>query len=144
MKIRLIAFAMCFIFPLTAFAENGKVASIRQDQKAPFTGFLFDPTAFAKIEADKQTLIEKCELEKKLLGDKCDADKKFLNETCLLEKDKLLKTNEILLKGKDDEITRLNDVIKDLKPTNKGLWFGLGTAAGLVVSFTTIYLVKKL
>ena len=70
---------MCFLFPLTAFAD-GKIASIKETQKAPFTGFLFDATAFAKIEADKQTLIEKYELEKKLLVEKCAAEKDFLNK----------------------------------------------------------------
>ena len=144
MKSRIIAFIMCFLFPLTAFAEGGKVASIRQEQKAPFTGFLFDATAFAKIEADKQTLIEKYELEKKLLVDKCDAEKKFLNDTCINEKDVLNKTNDIIVKGKDEEITRLNNVIKDLKPTSKGLWFGLGVAGGIAISLTTVYLVKNL
>ena len=72
---------MCFLFPLSAFAEGGKIASIKENQKAPFTGFLFDAPAFAKIEADKHTLIEKYELEKKLLADKCEAEKKFLNES---------------------------------------------------------------
>ena len=67
---------MCFLFPLSVLADDGKLASIKENQKAPFTGFLFDPTAFAKIEADKQFLIEKCIAEKKLLTDKCDADKK--------------------------------------------------------------------
>ena len=141
---KIIAFILCFLFPLSVFADNGKVASIRESQKAPFTGFLFDAAAFAKIEVDKQTLIEKYELEKKLLGDKCDAEKKFLNDTCINEKDVLNKTNDIVVKGKDEEIARLNNVIKDLKPTSKGLWFGLGVAGGIAISLTTVYLVKNL
>lgn len=144
MKTKAIAFIMCFLFPLTAFAEGGKVASIKENQKAPFTGFLFDPAAFAKIEADKHTLIEKFELEKKLLGDKCEAEKKFLNETCINEKDVLVKTNDIVLKGKDEEITRLNKIIADMAPPNRGLWLGLGAAAGIAISLTTVYLVKNL
>ena len=134
---------MCFLFPLAAFAD-GKIASIKETQKAPFTGFLFDPTAFAKIEADKQTLIEKYELEKKLLVEKCAAEKDFLNKTCVNEKDALGKSYDVVLKGKDDEIARLNAIIADTKPTSKGLWFGLGTAAGIAISLTTVYLVKKL
>ena len=134
---------MCFLFPLTAFAD-GKIASIKETQKAPFTGFLFDPTAFAKIEADKQTLIEKYELEKKLLAEKCAAEKDFLNKTCVNEKETIEKSNAVVLKGKDEEIARLNAIIADTKPTSKGLWFGLGTAAGIAISLTTVYLVKKL
>ena len=141
---KIIAFILCFLFPLSAFADNGKVASIRESQKAPFTGFLFDAAAFAKIEVDKQTIIEKYELEKKLLIEKCEAEKKFLNETCINEKDVLVKTNDVVLKGKDEEIARLNKVIADLKPTSKGLWFGLGVAGGIAISLTTVYLVKNL
>ena len=140
---KIIAFIMCFLFPLTAFAD-GKIASIKETQKAPFTGFLFDPTAFAKIEADKQTLIEKYELEKKLLVEKCAAEKDFLNKTCVNEKETIEKSNAVVLKGKDEEIARLNAIIADTKPTSKGLWFGLGTAAGIAISLTTVYLVKKL
>jgi aconitase B len=141
---KIVAFIMCFLFPLTALADEGKLASIKESQKAPFTGFLFDPTAFAKIEADKQFLIEKCTAEKKLLADKCDADKKFLNDSCAIEKDKILKSDQIIIKGKDDEITRLNKLIEDMHPPSKGLWFGLGAAAGVAISLTTVYLVKKL
>ena len=141
---KIIAFILCFLFPLSAFADNGKVASIKEGQKAPFTGFLFDATAFAKIEVDKQTIIEKYELEKKLLIEKCEAEKKFLNETCINEKDVLVKTNDVVLKGKDEEIARLNKIIADMAPPNKGLWLGLGAAAGIAVSLTTVYLVKNL
>lgn len=141
---KIIAFILCLLFPLSAFADNGKVASIKEGQKAPFTGFLFDATAFAKIEVDKQTIIEKYELEKKLLIEKCEAEKKFLNETCINEKDVLVKTNDIVLKGKDEEIARLNKIIADMAPPNRGLWFGLGAAAGIAVSLTTVYLVKNL
>lgn len=143
MKTRLIALIMCFVFPAVSFAD-GKIASIKEGQKAPYTGLLLDPTAFAKIEADKQAIIEKCELDKKLLLERCEVEKKYLDELCLIEKEKNQKTYELVLKGKDIDIKRLNDFIKDNPPTNKGLWFGLGTAAGVVVGFTAVYLVKKI
>lgn len=139
-----VAIIMCLLFPLSVFAEEGKLASVKENQKAPFTGFLFDPTAFAKIEADKQFLLEKCAAEKKLLTDKCEADKDFLNKTCANDKDTIQKTNLVIVKGKDDEIARLNGIIADTKPTSKGLWFGLGAATSIVVGLTTVYLVKKL
>lgn len=139
-----IAIIMCLLFPISVFADEGKIASIKETQRAPFTGFLFDPTAFAKIEADKQFILEKCAAEKKLLADKCEADKKFLNDSCAIEKDKIVKSDLVLLEGKDLEIARLNKVIGDMAPPNKGLWIGLGAFAGVAVSLTTVYLVKKL
>ena len=138
-----IAVLICILFPLSAFAD-GKVASIKEGQKAPFNGFLFDAAAYATIEADKQTLIDKFELEKKLLADRCVAEKDFLNKTCNNEKDALGKSYDVVLKGKDEEIGRLNKIIEDMRPPNKGLWFGLGAATSIVVGLTTVYLVKKL
>lgn len=138
-----IAVLVCILFPLSAFAD-GKVASIKEGQKAPFNGFLFDAAAYATIEADKQTLIDKFELEKKLLADKCVAEKDFLNKTCNNEKDALGKSYDVVLKGKDDEIGRLNKIIEDMRPPNRGLWIGIGAAAGVAVTLTTVYLVKKL
>ena len=83
-------------------------------------------------------------MEKKLLADKCNAEKEFLNKTCANEKETIEKTNIVVVKGKDDEIARLNKIIEDMRPPNRGLWIGIGAAAGIAVSLTTVYLVKKL
>lgn len=139
---KIIAFILCFMFTTPAFAD-GKVASIKEGQKAPFNGYLFDPTAFATIEIDKQQLIKKCELEKELLTKKCDGECTFLKDSCKNEKETLEKTLKIQLDSKDKEIERLSKIVLEPKPS-RGLWFGLGAASGLVVTLTTVYLVKKL
>jgi len=130
------------MFATPAFAD-GKVSVLKQDQKAPFGGYLFDSVAFATIEADKEAIIKKCELDKDFLIKKCDGQCKFINDTCKVEKDTMDKTFKIQLNSKNEEIERLNKLLIETK-TNKGLWFGLGAAAGIVVSLTTVYLVKKL
>jgi hypothetical protein len=129
-----------FITP--AFAE-GKVSVLKEGQRAPFDGYLFDPVAFATIEADKEAIIKKCELDKDYLIKKCDGECKFINDTCKLEKETIEKTFKVQLDSKSQEIDRLNKLLIETK-TNKGLWFGLGAAAGIVVSLTTVYLVKKI
>ena len=139
---KIIVFILCFMFTTPAFAD-GKVASIKEGQKAPFNGYLFDPTAFATIEIDKQQIIKKCELEKELLTKKCDGECTFLKDSCKNEKETLEKTLKIQLDSKDKEIERLSKIALEPKPS-RGLWFGLGAASGLVVTLTTVYLVKKL
>ena len=139
---KIIVFILCFMFTTPAFAD-GKVASIKEGQKAPFNGYLFDPTAFATIEIDKQQIIKKCELEKELLTKKCDGECTFLKDSCKNEKETLEKTLKIQLDSKDKEIERLSKIVLEPKPS-RGLWFGLGAASGLVVTLTTVYLVKKL
>ena len=139
---KIIALILCFMFATPAFAD-GKVASIKEGQKAPFNGYLFDPTAFATIEIDKQDIIKKCDLDKELLAKKCDNDCTFLKDTCKIEKDTIEKTMKIQLESRDKELERLNKIILESK-TNRGLWFGIGAASGLVFTLTTVYLVKKL
>ena len=139
---KLIALILCFMFASPAFAD-GKVSILKQDQKAPFGGYLLDSVAFATIEADKEAIIKKCELDKDLLTKKCNGECTFLKDTCKVEKETLEKTLKIQLDSKDKEIKRLSEILLEPKPS-RGLWFGIGTAAGVVVSLTTVYLVKKL
>jgi len=130
---KIIVFILCFMFATPAFAD-GKVASIKEGQKAPFTGYLFDPAAFATIETDKELLIKKCEADKEFLVKKCDGECKFINDTCKLEKETLEKTFKIQLDTKNDEIKRLNEIINGHKPVSRGLWFGIGATVGVVVT----------
>ena len=139
---KIIAFILCFMFTTPAFAD-GKVASIKEGQKAPFNGYLFDPTAFATIEIDKQDLIKKCELDKELLTKKCEGECTYLKDSCKNDKDTLEKNFKIQLDSKDKELERLNKILLEPKPS-RGLWFGIGATAGLVFTLTTVYLVKKL
>jgi len=139
---KLIALILCFMFTSPAFAD-GKVSVLKQDQKAPFAGYLLDPTAFATIEADKEAIIKKCELDKDLLSKKCNSECTFLKDSCKNEKEMLEKTLKIQIDSKDKELDRLNKLLIEQK-TNRGLWFGIGAATGIVVSLTTVYLVKKL
>jgi len=144
---KIIAIILCLmILPMTVFADvvaAPKVASIKEGQKAPFTGYLFDSAAFATIEIDKQEIIKKCELDKELITKKCNGECTFLKDSCKNEKETLEKTLKVQFDSKDKEIKRLSEILLEPKPS-RGLWFGIGTAAGVVVTLTTVYLVKKL
>ena len=127
-----IAFILCSIFAIPAYAD-GKVAVMKEGQKAPFTGYLFDPTAYATIETDKQELIKKCELDKDLLSKKCDGECTFLKDTCKNEKETLEKVLKIQLEAKDKEIDRLLKITLEPRPS-RGLWFGIGAGVGVIIT----------
>lgn len=129
---KLIAFILCFMFATPAFAD-GKVASIKEGQKAPYNGYLFDPTAFATIEVDKQELIKKCELDKELLLKKCDGECTFLKDSCKNEKESAEKIFKIQLEAKDKEIDRLLKITLEPRPS-RGLWFGIGAGVGVIIT----------
>ena len=139
---KIIALILCFMFATPAFAD-GKVASMKEGQKAPFTGYLFDPAAFATIEIDKQELIKKCDLDKELLTKKCDGECNFLKDSCKNEKETLEKTLKIQLDSKDKEIKRLNEILIKEEPSI-GFWFGMGAVTGIAFSLSAVYLVKRL
>jgi len=129
---KLIAFILCFMFATPAFAD-GKVASIKEGQKAPYNGYLFDPTAFATIEVDKQELIKKCELDKELLLKKCDGECTFLKDSCKNEKESAEKIFKIQLEAKDKEIKRLLGITLEPRPS-RALWFGIGAGVGVIIT----------
>lgn len=138
---KLIAFILCFMFATPAFAD-GKVASMKEGQKAPFTGYLFDPTAYATIETDKQELIKKCELEKELLTKKCDGECVFLKDTCKNEKETLEKVLKIQIESKDKEIDRLLKITLEPRPS-RGLWFGIGAGVGVIITTGLVIVIAK-
>lgn len=140
---KIIALILSVMIPSVSFADPS-VASIKEGQKAPFTGYLFNYDAYSAVIVDKENIVKKCELDKKLISDKCASECKLLSDTCSNEKETIQKNFKIMIDAKDLEIKRLTDINFSNSPPNRGLWFGLGTAAGVVLSLTTVYLVKKL
>jgi len=130
------------MFTTPAFAD-GKVASMKEGQKVPFTGYLFDPTAYATIDIDKKIIIEKCEAEKKFLVDKCQNDCKLIQESCNNEKDVLTKSFKIQLDSKDAQINKLNEQLLSIKPVSRGLWFGVGAGIGVILGAGAVIAIAR-
>jgi hypothetical protein len=140
---KLIALILCFMFPSVSYAGSS-VSSLKEGQKAPFDGYLFNYDAYSAVIVDKENIIKTCELDKKLIADKCASECKLLSNTCSNEKETIQKNFKIMIDAKDLEIKRLTEINFSNNPPSRGLWFGLGAAAGVVLSLTTVYLVKKI
>lgn len=135
---------LCLMFlPISALAETPKVASIKEGQKSPFTGYLFNYEAYAAIDTDKKIIIEKCEAEKKFLVDKCQNDCKLVQDTCNNEKDALEKSFKIQLESKDNQINRLNEQLLSIKPVSRGLWFGVGAGIGIILGAGAVIAIAR-
>lgn len=131
MKIKLISFLLLLTFPAISFAE-GKVASIKQGQRAPYDGFLLDHDAYATIEATKQSLVQKCEADLQHAQEKCETQNKFIVDTHNNEKEVLERNFDIQLQAKNSEIERLTKKVLEPKPS-RGLWFALGAGTAIVI-----------
>ena len=117
-----------------AKASDGKFTFIQRGSQAPFTGTLFDPTATAKIMANRKFLKEEYELklgfEMQKQQKQFDLDISQLKITLNTEREGFEKTLEV----KNKEIEQLNRIIKRKPGTNALVW---GIVGGFVVGIAT-------
>lgn len=114
----------------TASASEGKFTFLQEKQCAPFSGTLFDPTATAKILAQKKFFEEEYDLklayQMSILQAKHDLEiEQFKISLDIQEK----KCNNII-SIKDKEIQGLNKIIAKKPGTNALVW---GIVGGFVV-----------
>ena len=127
-----------------AEASDGKFTFIQQGRQAPFTGTLFDPTATAKIMANRKFLKEEYELklgfEMQKQQKQFDLDIAQLNITLDTERESFQKTIEV----KNKEIEQLNNIIAKKPGTNALLWGVIGGfAVGVATTVGITYAVNK-
>ncbi len=127
-----------------AEASDGKFTFIQQGRQAPFTGTLFDPTATAKIMANRKFLKEEYDLklgfELQKRQKQFDLDIAQLNITLDTERESFQKTLEV----KNKEIEQLNRIIAKKPGTNALLWGVIGGfAVGVATTVGITYAVNK-
>jgi hypothetical protein len=127
-----------------AEASDGKFTFIQQGRQAPFTGTLFDPTATAKIMANRKFLKEEYELklgfELQKQQKQFDLDLSQLNITLSTEREGFQKTLEV----KNKEIEQLNRIIAKKPGTNALMWGVIGGfAVGVATTVGITYAVNK-
>ena len=131
---------LMMIFPAYAFAQEiPKVTDVQKDQPAPFTGTLLNPPAAAQIIADKENAKTECKLQYDYIKQsekiKCD----FLLGNANTSLTAANKKYEIILKIKDDEIQRLQDIALETPDDHTVWWFAGGVVVGILVSMGVFY-----
>ena len=131
---------LTLIFPVYAFAQEiPKVTDVQEGQPAPFAGTLLNPPAAAQIIADKENTKAECKLQydyiKQREKTKCDLLLGNAN-TSLTAANMKYKT---ILKIKDDEIQRLQDIALERSGDYSIWWFVGGTLTGILVSVGVFY-----
>jgi len=125
--------------PDDSLISNGKVTVLSQGAKAPYTGILFDIPAATKIRLDKEFAQKefelKLDLEKKLLTTEHNLKLNALQ----IQHDTLKSKTDTLLAIKNDEINRLQELLKD-SPNDWNNWFFAGgVIAGVLLSVGIFY-----
>jgi len=130
----LIVFVSLLLLPCIALGQ-GKIASIKKGQVAPFSGILLDKKAEATITAKRESAVKICEIDKnytiKKLKSECDFNKRILT----IQKDSDKKKHDALMDLKKAEVKRLEIALKkSQKPDYSRLWFVGGFVAGIGLS----------
>lgn len=153
MKTSVILFTiLCFLCaPFVAYADGptppqprGKVASIKEGQKAPFSGVLFDTVAAGRLHVNKLNLLGETNLEIKtaLARQAALYELKLDILRAELAAEKRLRVETILIK--DKEIAYLNKQLESaLKPTYAEAWLAGGLVLGIALTIGTAYAVAE-
>ena len=124
---------------MSCFA-GGRIAAIKQGQKAPFDGILLDKKAEATMAAKRESAVQICKLEKTLLEKSarasCKLDVSVLNAQLNSQRTK----HGELMALKEAELGRLNKALEQSqKPNYNNLWFGAGVIVGVGLSLGIFY-----
>ncbi len=128
------------LFSLNVCADElPKMTDLSKNQKAPFTGTLFNISAVAQIIAETENARQQCSLQKNYIEGKekakCDlAVNNFQANLTALEQ----KHNSIL-EIKNEEIDRLDRIAIEKPNRNNHWWFAGGMVVGIVTSVVIFY-----
>ena len=137
---RAIAIILLITFiPAFCFA-NGKISAIKKGQRAPFSGILLDKRAEATITAKRESAVKICEMNKDFSIKKITAECNFEKRLITIERDAGKKKFDELMRLKNAEVKRLEEVVKkSQKPDYTKLWFIGGFVAGVGLSIGIFY-----
>jgi len=130
--------------PDDSLSANGRVMVIGRGEKTPFGGLLFDLRASIKLKLDKEFAQKKYQLQ-------LDLQKKLITSELTLKLgllqtkyDSLQDKHTSLLKIKNEEIFRLQELVKKSPNDYNHWWFVGGIIAGCLLSIGVYYAAVKI
>lgn len=139
--------------PLPNQALNEKdpglvISPLKKGQRAPFTGVLLSPASAANVIVEMETFQEKLQIEvnKVIKQENANCEKKTLDLSAAATADKKILQSSI--DEKQRTISNLNVELKKLKDEKEsawspGVWVGLGTAGGILLTVLTAFAISK-
>ena len=118
---------------------NGTVTSLNKGEAAPYAGILLDSEATAKILTERKYLGLQYELKLDLEIKKLTTAHELKLGLLQTRFDSLQGKHDEILKIKNDEITRLQEIVKDRPNSNSEWWLAGGFVVGILVSIGVFY-----
>jgi len=134
----LLIFSLVWL-PATSLAETPKVSEIKQGQKAPFNGILYNYQANAVLLAAKEKGQLECSLQLKHNAAKEKARCDMLTSLVKASLEANEKKYDAILKIKNNEIGHLQKITLDKPNAYNHWWFAGGFVAGVGLSLGIFY-----
>ena len=130
---------LLFLLSMATFASEPKFVPLKKDEKAPFSGRLFNASAVSKLIVDHRLKAQQCEIEIEYHTKRAKAEKKY--EYDLLkakyDADKQRLTDMLAIKQEENE-----KISKLIKPNRTGWWLAGGFMLGSATSIGIMYVVR--
>lgn len=135
--------ALLIFLPVVAHADEvateGRVTSLEVSEKAPYSGILLDAAATAKILSDKKFLSLQYELKLELELKKLTSSHQLELGLLQAKHDSLSNRHDQILKIKNDEISRLQEIVKKRPNSNSEWWLAGGVVIGIALCIGVFY-----
>ena len=140
---RKLAIIIGLCLPVAANADP-QFTDLEEGEAAPFAGKLFNYEAVSELIVDKEIADEECELEIQYHLDLIAAQHQLELDKFQIQFDGLQERYAAMNLIKDDEITRLQDLIGK-HPNRRNAWmFAGGVVAGVATSIGIMYATAEL
>ena len=140
---RKLAIIIGLCLPITANADP-QFTDLEEGEAAPFAGKLFNYEAVSELIVDKEIADEECELKTQYELDLLGAQHQLELDKFQIQFDGLQERYDAMNLIKDDEITRLQDLIGK-HPNRRNAWmFAGGVVAGVATSIGIMYATAEL
>ena len=113
---------------------EGQIVPIEKGQESPFSGLLLDTAAAVKITTDKKYSLLENELKLDYELKKQAAEFQLKLDSLQVSYDSLQEKSDSIITIKNDEIFRMQELIKDDPNDYTSWWFAGGFAIGVLVS----------
>jgi hypothetical protein len=129
---------LIILIPVNSYS-NPKVAEIKQGQKAPYNGILYNYEANAVLLASKEKGQLECSLQLKHNAAKEKAKCDMLTSTVKASLEATEKKYGAILKIKNDEINHLQKITLNQPSAHNHWWFAGGVMGGVALSLGIFY-----
>ena len=130
---------LLFLLSLATFANEPKFINIKEGEKAPFSGRLFNDAAVSKLIVDNRLKAQQCEIEIEYHQKRTRAEEKLKHDLLYAKCEAADQRLTDLVEIKQEETERLKKLIK---PNKSGWWLAGGFMIGTATSITIMKVVK--